>query len=408
MASPDIRAEKPLRVLSISTLFPNPVRPNFGIFVGLQMKAFAARAQTELVMLNPIGMPPWPLNRREPYASYAAIPAVSQFGSIHVRHPRFTTVPKFGVDSNPARIVAALLPLARQLHRENPFDVVDAQFFFPDGPAAAAVARDLGVPFSIKARGSDIHYWGERPKAREQMLASASQAGGMLVVSNALKKDMIALGMPGDRITVHYTGLDHDRFRPKDRQAARAASPLLPQAGGPLLMTVGALIPIKGQDLAIGALAQPGLEQAHLAIIGSGADEARLRALVDTSGLANRVHFLGQVPHDQIPALLASADAMVLPSEREGLANAWIEALACGTPLVIPDIGGAREVVNAPAAGRIADRSAAAIAAAIVDLMQAPPLQADTAACAARFSWERNGETLEAHYRAISANFANH
>jgi glycosyltransferase involved in cell wall biosynthesis len=97
---------------------------------------------------------------------------------------------------------------------------------------------------------------------------------------------------------------------------------------------------------------------------------------------------------------------MVLPSEREGLANAWIEALACGTPLIIPDIGGAREVLavpdnGRPAAGRLAARTPEAIAAAVLDLLAAPPSQAEVAACAARFSWEANAAALAAIYEGV-------
>ena len=385
-----------LRVLSISTLFPCPARPNFGIFVGRQMAALVARG-IDLTMLNPIGIPPWPLSRREPYAGLLAMGPRSRFGEIAVHHPRFTVFPGPGADSNPGRIARAVLPMARRLHAETPFDVVDAQFFFPDGPAAALVAHDLGLPLSIKARGADIHYWGARPRARAQMLAAARQAAGLLAVSQALRDDMIALGMPARHIAVHHTGLDHARFRPTDRAAARAGLPL--PADGPLLVTVGALIPRKGQRFVVEALAA--LPGARLAIAGKGEDESALRALAERLGLGGRVHFLGQMPHDDLPALYTAADVMVLPSASEGLANAWVEALACGTPIVIPDIGGAREVVQGPAAGRLAARDASAIAEAMRSILSDPPTQAETAACAARFSWERNAETLEAHYRRI-------
>ena len=389
-----------MRVLSISTLFPNPARPLFGIFVANSMKALAARG-VDLVMVNPIGLPPWPLSRREPYAGQRSIGDRSDLEGLTVHHPRFALIPKIGGDSNPARIAAAVLPMARRLHAEKPFDLVDAQFFFPDGPAAARIARALGLPLSIKARGADIHYWGSRPKARSQMLAAAGQAAGLLAVARALADDMAELGMPGDRITVHYTGLDHDRFKPLPRSEARARFAELAGFAGPLLASVGALIPRKGQAFAIEALALPGLQHAHLALAGAGEDEPRLRDLAGRLRLGDRVHFLGQVDHARLPALLAAADVMVLPSASEGLANAWIEALACGTPLVIPDIAGAREVVQSPSAGRIAARDAGAIAAAVAELLAEPSSQAAVAANAAGFSWAANAERLEAHYRRM-------
>ncbi|MFN5822810.1 MAG: glycosyltransferase, partial [Sphingomonadales bacterium] len=76
---------------------------------------------------------------------------------------------------------------------------------------------------------------------------------------------------------------------------------------------------------------------------------------------------------------------------RPFFANAWIEALACGTPLVITDCGGAREVLNHPAAGQIVDRSADAIARAIKVLLADPPNRKAVAACVAEYSWETNG-----------------
>ncbi|HWU02892.1 MAG TPA: glycosyltransferase [Novosphingobium sp.] len=387
-----------MRVLSISTLFPAPPRPGFGQFVANQMRAVVADGRVELVMLNPIGLPPWPLSRREPYRSLASCPPESVSGGVPVLHPRFTLIPAISATSNPKRIARAILPLVRRMHAQAPFDLVDAQFFFPDGPAAAIVARELALPLTIKARGSDIHYWSQQPRARAQICAAADQAARLLTVSAALGRDMAALGMDEARIVAHYTGLDRTRFHVRDRSEARAALP--PTLAGvcadlgeaPLLVCPGALIAIKGQALAIEALAD--LPGAHLALAGKGADEAGLRALAAQTGVAERTHFLGQVGHDTLPLLMAAANAVVLPSQREGLANVWIEALACGTRLVIPDIGGAREVVTSPDAGRIAARSGAAIAQAVRELTAAPVTQDEVAATVADFSWEANASRL--------------
>ena len=396
---------KKLRVLSLSTLFPSPQRPAFGKFVENQMRAVAARGDVDLVMINPLGIPPWPLSRREPYCSLAVNPPTSELNGITVHHPRFLVIPLIGGDRNPERIARAVMPLVRPLHAEQPFDLIDAQFFFPDGPAAALIAGQLGLPLSIKARGGDIHYWGKRPRALAQMLDAAGQAAGMLSVSAALKQDMIGLGMLEARIMVHYTGLDHDRFQLRPRAAARvqiaALAGVAIPADGPLLVVTGALIPIKGQKLVIAALRE--LPGARLALAGKGVDEAALRALASKLGLAERVHFLGQVSHDVLPLLFAAADAAVLPSEREGLANAWIEALACGTPLVIPAIGGALEVLQNTSAGRIAARDPAAIGAAVRELLANPPPQTDVAANAGRFDWESNAAELLAYWQRLAA-----
>ncbi len=395
----------PLRVLSLSTLYPNPARPAFGKFVAAQMNTVAARGDIDLTVISPIGMPPWPMSLREPYKALKSVPKHLEPAEFPVHFPRFTLIPRIGGDSNPARIAQAVLPLARRLHEEAPFDLIDAQFFFPDGPAAAAIARALGLPLVIKARGSDIHYWGQRPRALSQMRAAAHQAARLLSVSRALGRDMAELGFPQGRIAAHYTGLDHAAFRVTDRLTARRAIiSQLDMAIPPvarLLVTPGALIPIKGQRLAIAALAQvPGV---HLALAGTGEDDTVLRQQARDQGLEGRVHFLGHVPHDMLPLLMSASDAMVLASEREGLANVWIEALACGTPIIIPDIGGAREVVMAESAGRITARTADAIAAAAREIFASPPDQQAVAQNAARFSWEDNAAALASHWREAAA-----
>jgi glycosyltransferase involved in cell wall biosynthesis len=113
------------------------------------------------------------------------------------------------------------------------------------------------------------------------------------------------------------------------------------------------------------------------------------------------VHFLGSLDHTMLPVVLSAADAMVLPSASEGLANAWVEALACGCPLVISDAGGARELVTRPEAGRIVGREARAIADAVRELIgNAPPREA-VAACAVRFSWEASAAALADYYEGL-------
>lgn len=394
-----------MRVLSIATLFPNPVRPGFGIFVGNQMRSVVQRGDVDLTVISPIGMPPWPLLLKQPYSRLRAIPEWSDVAGLPVHYPRFTLIPKLGGDTNPRRIARAVLPLARRLHAEEPFDLVDAQFFFPDGPAAAIVARELGLPLTIKSRGADIHYWGSRRKARAQIVAAAQQASGLLAVSKALRDDMIALGMPAERIEVHYTGLDRERFQPVERHIARARVATHPQLGipqgGPLLVTPGSLIPRKSQRLVIEALAA--LPNTRLALAGAGEDEASLKACAKALGLSERVQFLGQVGHDVLPLLMSAADVVVLPSASEGLANVWIEALGCGTPIVIPNIGGAPEIVHDHSAGRIAAREPQAIAAAVADLLANPPSQADVADNVAEFSWTANAEAIVRFWHDVVA-----
>jgi glycosyltransferase involved in cell wall biosynthesis len=285
------------------------------------------------------------------------------------------------------------LPLLREIRKDFPFDAIAAEFFWPDGVAAMHLASALGVPFSIKARGSDIHYWGRRPDVSEQMLLASRAAAGLIAVSEALRRDMIALGMEPDKIRVHRSGVDLDVFRPVDRVRAKAALGI----DGPLIASVGSLIPLKGQKLLIEALEQ--IPEASLILAGDGPERKALERMARRYG--NRVRFLGNRPPGEMAGLLAAADVMVLPSEREGLANVWLESLASGTPLVIPDVGGAAEVVDCPEAGRLVAREPQAIAEAVKAILADPPAQDDVRKSALRFSWDRGARELRNYYRDL-------
>ena len=381
-----------LRVLTLSTLYPDANRPTFGGFVERQTQALAARDGVEVVVASGVGLPPWPLSLHPQFKGGRRAES-GRWNGIEVFRLPFRTLP--GFPSGAAKALArAMLPRLKTLRDSFPFDVIDAEFFWPDGVAAMHLSQALGVPFSVKARGSDIHHWGGLPAVRAQMIDAARRAAGLLAVSGAMKADMAALGMPGDKIRVHYTGVNLERFRPVDRAAAKAALGVT----GPLLVSVGALIPLKGQALVIEALRA--LPDATLILVGDGPERARLEALA--APLGERVRFLGNRPHGELPGLLAAADVMVLPSEREGLANAWVEALACGTPVVITDVGGAREVVDRPEAGRLVARSAEAIARGIRDILSDPPERHVVRTVAERFSWERNAAELQAHLERVA------
>lgn len=388
-------------VLALSTLYPNAVNPRFGTFVARSLEALAKRGDWRVSVVNPIGIPPLALGR---YRALSQLDEIGGEGGIAVHRPRFTLIPAVGARRNASAIAKAALPVIERIHAQTPIDVIDAQFFFPDGPAAAWIAQRLGLPLSLKARGSDITYWGGLDFAREQMLEAARRATGILSVSQALAEEMVGMGMPREKITLHYTGLDRDRFRPFDHTRLRAQISgeigfALPD-NAPLLVSVGALIARKGHDIAIGAL--PMIEGARLVIVGKGEDEAHLRDLARDLGLADKVHFAGSLDHDLLPLILSAADVMVLPTSNEGLANAWVEALACGTPVVTCDVGGARELIACDTAGRLVERNPEAVAEGVNSILNNPPMRQAVAALVERFSWDNNAAELAAHYERLT------
>ncbi len=386
-----------LRVLTLSTLFPDATRPNFGVFVERQTLGLAAHPDVSLQAVAPIGLPPGPLRRIGHYATLATLPAHERWKGIDVHRPRFTVRPFLQGRHHASALQRALIPVLDDIRKNFAFDVIDASFFFPDGPAAIALGKRYDVPVSIKARGADIHHWGTASATAAQVRDAGGNAAGMLAVSAAMKTDMVAMGLPADRIRVHHTGVDQDLFHPRDRTAAKAALGV----AGSLVVSIGALIPRKGHAIVIDAVAAlPGVT---LLIAGEGRDRSKLEEQIARLGIANRVRLLGAVPHAEIPTLIATADVTALASSSEGLANAWVESLACGTPIVITDAGGAHDVVTLPEAGRVTIRDGLAFAAAIGAVLADPPSPQATRATVASFTWKANTAALYEHLATLAA-----
>ena len=388
-----------LRVLTLSTVYPNAAEPTLGVFVEGQTVRLAARPDVELRVVSPLPRPVFPLGLLPGYRRRLDLPRQEEWHGVQVARPRFNMLPGLGGALNPAAIVRAVRPVLAQLHAAGfGVDVIDAEFFYPDGPAAVRLGAELGVPVSIKARGADIHYWGGRAACRRMILDAARRAGGLLAVAGSMKRDMAVLGMDPAKITVHYTGVDLERFRPTGRAAAKAALGV----SGPLVVSLGALIPRKGHAIVIEAM--KALPDATLLVVGAGSDRAALEQAAAAAELGGRVRLLGNLPHAALPAILGAADVMALASASEGLANAWVEAMACGTPVVTMAVDGAAEAIDPAVSGRLlTERTPQAFAEAIRSVLADAPAQAAVRASAERFTWEHNTQALFDHLSTIAA-----
>lgn len=390
----------PIRVLTITALYPNAAQPLHGIFVENRIRHLVGTGIVDLQVIAPV---PWfPLSNSVfgRYAHYARAPRAEERHGIPIRHPRFLAIPKVGMMTAPLLLSAALLRDVRVLMRAGAiFDVIDAHYFYPDGVAAAWLGRRLGIPVAITARGTDLNYLVPRhPLVRQMIRRAAEGADGLIAVCEALKDVLIDLGIPGSRIQVLRNGVDLQLFRPLDRTEARQAMRL----SRPTLLSIGQLIPRKGHDVVIGALAYlPGVE---LLIAGEGPERRRLEMLAQTLCVADRVRFLGHVPHEDLARLYSAADALVLASSREGWANVLLEAMACGTPVVASDVWGTPEVVNVSAAGiLVGERTPTAFSNAIRCLFTDPPPRSATRSHAEMFSWDATTQGQLDLFRAIIA-----
>jgi glycosyltransferase involved in cell wall biosynthesis len=275
------------------------------------------------------------------------------------------------------------LPTVRRVRASFHFELIDAHYYYPDGVAAALIGSWLDVPVTITARGTDISLIPRYRLPRAWIRWAARRSDASVAVCEALRREMVELGIEQDRIRVLRNGVDLELFRPLERGAARAELGLGP---GRWLLSVGQLIERKGHDLAIRALAElPGWS---LLVAGEGPLRRDLELLASSLGLEDRIRFAGAVPQLRLPTYYSAVDALVLASSREGWANVLLEAMACGTPVVASPVWGTPEVVAAPAAGVLmAERSAAALVTALHHLLDNYPDRRETRAYAEAYDW---------------------
>lgn len=372
-----------IRVLLFSTLFPNQEQPNHGVFVENRIRQTLAQGGVEVTVLAPVPFFPFRSNAWGRYAAYARVPAVEQRAGVTVHHPRFPAIPVIGTRLSAQFLYRAALRRLRGLMANGlTFDVIDAHYFYPDGVAAALLARAVGKPLVITGRGSDLTLHTRDPVAKAQILKAARSADALITVSQSLKRTLVEFGIESERVAVLRNGVETDLFRPLPREACRAALNIERFC----LLSVGGLIPRKGHDITIEAMAQ--LPDCELLIAGSGPLRATLEARAKQLGVDDRVRFLGEVAHRDLPKLYSAADTMVLMSSREGWANVILESLACGTPVVASDVGGANEIIRAAVAGAlVARRDSASLVRAIQTLRASMPNRAQTRSYAEAFGW---------------------
>ena len=351
----------------------------------------------ELRVIAPIPAFPAPGWSFGPYASLATVPDMEIHDSLKVFHPRYLNIPRVGMHVQPDLMASALLPAAKALVKSGfDFDVIDAYYFYPDGVAAAILAERLNKPLVITAYGNDLSLIALRsPRAAKRIRDSARQAGSNTAVCKALADALTGLGIPGDKVHVVLHGVDLELFHPpEDRSSLRERLKMT----RPSLLCAGHLIERKGMHFAIEAIA--GLPDTELFIAGDGPEESSLRKRAMRLKVADRVNFLGHLNQDMLRDFLGAADAFVLMSSREGIANVIMESLACGTPVVATAIWGTPEVICVPEAGRLVpERSANALISSIRELFLEPPNRQKTRAYAENFTWTR---TTQDHLKAIA------
>jgi glycosyltransferase involved in cell wall biosynthesis len=391
------RPSKPIRLITVSTLYPNAAQPTHGVFVENRLRHLVASGAVVSRVVAPVPYFPFKSPRFGRYAIFAQVPTWEERHGLTIHHPRFPLIPRIGMNISPFLLAMAALPAVRAAVKAGGgADIIDAHYLYPDGVAATLIGRLLGIPTVMTARGTDVSLIPRYKTPRRMIQRAASGAAGLITVSAALKDGLVAMDVDPGLITVLRNGVDLRLFRPLDREATRRRLGL----EGRVLISVGHLIERKGHHLIVDAMAAlPGFT---LLIAGEGPERSSLERRIAGHGLGDRVRLLGARPHDELPELYGAADALVLASSREGWANVLLEAMACGTPVVATPIWGNPEVVAAPAAGILTTgRTADAVADGVNALFARLPSRESTRDYASAFSWDTTTEGQIALFRSI-------
>jgi phosphatidylinositol alpha-1,6-mannosyltransferase len=293
--------------------------------------------------------------------------------------------------------------------RENRFDVLHCGNIRPPGYAVAWASARLGIPYMLYVYGGDLLR--EKRKARNALKRMTARrifgsAAGIVAISrwveNVAREVMDEAGVKhAPPVGVFDLGTDPRTFAP-ERDTGR-----LRQAWGvgsdPLLLTVARLVPHKGQDTAMRALALLADEFPSLryVLVGAGHDENRLWSLADHLGVRDKVVFAGPLADADLPEAYATSTIYVGPSRvdseinAEGFGISFIEASSSGLPVVAGDSGGVRSAVRDGETGVVVPPlDVSAFAAAISALLRDPSKRAEYGrrgrlAAETHYNWDR-------------------
>ena len=381
-----------LRCLVLADTFPSALEPWRGPYNRRQIECLARLCQ--VTAIDPM---PWPrlLRDRRAWALAARPDGVLDGMTIH--HPVFWYLPVLGRGSL-WRGVAAAAERALKREQDARWDVILATFAYPHGLAAKRLAERMGVPYLIKARGTDLHSLPASGTRRELTAEAVRGAAGIIAVSRNLADIALQLGAKPDGVRVLTNGIDAGAFQVLDRASARRELGV-PESGKQVLF-VGSLLPVKGIDVLVDAFValrarNPALfAQTQLLIAGEGPKRSWVVRRMAEEGLSGSVKLLGHVGREKVARLMNAADVLALPSRNEGCPNVVLEALCCGTPVVAARVGAVPDLLVESCGIIVPPEDPAQFAGAMEQALTRPWDRAALRRRVESMSWEANAQAL--------------
>ena len=336
-----------MKILFISSQFPNSLEPNRGIFSFQIVKELTFFAEVRVIA--PLPTLGWinGLSRFKKHKADLNVPVYEEFHSIPVYHPRYLALPKMGL-SHQWTFEIALKKLLYTIQVEWPFDVVNCHWLFPDGVAIQRICRQMNIPVMLTPLGTDLNTYCDFKLRRYFISKALSKAQKVSVLNEQMQAKCICLGVRSAQLTIIPNGVNLNEFCILDTLACRKKLNIPPDIK--MLLFVGSLVPVKNISTLLKAFAllnsKDSTPDTKLYIVGGGFLEKELKTLAHELKVAEKTVFVGSVLHSDLPTWMNAADCLCLPSLSEGHPNVMMEALACGTPVVGSNVGSIPDFVN--------------------------------------------------------------
>ncbi len=259
--------------------------------------------------------------------------------------PNHYYVPKVGDRWNASLMASGTKKSFNSSIRSFSPDVILGAWLYPDGVALKKLSKALNIPLALIAQGSDVHQYLNTPTRRTQILHACTKAAQVITRSSDLRLRLCDAGIPEDKVTAIYNGVDTVAFPPKPEPSENITQ----------LLYVGNFYQVKNPLSLISAIRQIHETRAevNLTMIGNGPLLSQAQALINEHKLNNRVLLKGAIPPDQIAEEMRRADLLVVPSINEGVPNVILEAFASGLPVVATAVGGIPEILKHGAQGML-------------------------------------------------------
>lgn len=252
-----------------------------------------------------------------------------------------------------------------QVRVQHPFDVIHAHTSFLDGNAAVKLGRRFGCPVVVTEHMGPFSVLTRNAAFRHMTRNAVRCADRVLAVSSALRRDMIAeLGSDAERVEVLGNGFDPAVHQPSLLPA--------PSSGGPRMLWVGLVAPVKGVDRLIDATAAAlkDVPALHLTLMGGGEGLEALRARADSLGMGQRLHVMPGGSRAEVAAAMRAHDFVVVSSHKETFSLVALEALANGRPVLTTACGGPEDFVTSGENGLVVANSTEGLTRGIVEMAE--------------------------------------